>query len=77
MEGRELGVEEKRSDEQGSKIFSLSLSLPLLPPHPRLFEMLQKITGSGMKGCTVGGQERRRMEEEEKRQTQVDTAVRE
>lgn len=34
-------------------------------PHPRLFEMLQKITGSGMKGCTVGGQERRNTEEEE------------
>lgn len=57
-EGRKKRREEKQRSKRGERRY---------PPHPRLFEMLQKITGSGMKGCTVGGQERRNTEEEEEK----------
>ncbi len=67
-EGREGGQEEEKEEKVRNKrskrgrddhrFFPSSKRSSL----PRLFEMLQKITGSGMKGCTVGGQKRRREE---------------
>lgn len=61
-EGQRKAKEEKvrskeaREKERRQEDHRFFLSSP--PSSARLFEMLQKITGSGMKGCTVGGQER-------------------
>lgn len=70
----EGGQEEARREEsgetkktRGDRRFSPAPS----PSSPCLFEMLQKITGSGMEGCTVGGQERRKTEREEKKKRQT------